>query len=131
MGVFANIRNALNTRLSTLTSVPTIQWQNVESIPALANVYLRPTLLPANAGNYVLTGSQRHSGIYQVDVFVKVGKGTKLIDQWCDAIANHFLLQVLENNSNSIHIMNVSIGSIDIEESWARGFVEIAYECYN
>lgn len=130
MGVFANIRNALNTRLSTLASVPTIQWPNVENRPNLGSVYLRPTVLPIRSTQVQLTGMYRHAGIYQVDIFVKIGLGTKVIDQWCDALLNHFHLQVLSAGGNTIHIETVSIGTIDREEAWARGFVEIAYECY-
>lgn len=130
MSVFAAIRNALNTRLSTLPSAPSIQWPNAENKPNLGNVYLRPTILPIRSRQMQLDGLNRYAGIYQVDVFVKASSGTKIIDQWCDALLDHFQLQVLVVGSTRVHIENVSVGTTDREEAWARGFVEIAYECY-
>lgn len=130
MGVFANIRNALNTRLSTLASVPTVQWPNTTSIPSLANVYMRPTLLPIRSTQVQLSGMYRHAGIYQVDVFAKTGVGTKVIDGWCDALLAHYHLQVLVSGGTNVHIQTISVGSISREEAWIKGFIEIAYECY-
>lgn len=129
--VFSNIQNALNTRLSTLTGTPSVAWPNVKFNPQIYTEYLRPTLLPATTTLHQVDGTQKHQGIYQVDIFVPADKGVALATQYADAIITHFKGQTLTSGTDTIFIQAVGIGSFIRDEAWYKTYVEIYYLCYS
>lgn len=106
---FADIQTALNVRLDSLTSHPPIAYENVEARQSAATEYLRPTFLPGQTDQASLgdAGKDVTNGIYQVDVFTKLGSGWSA---WPDAIADHFKRgTTLTKNNVTLRIVNASI----------------------
>lgn len=129
MGVFNDIQNALNTKLASLSGLPAIYFPNDQKEPAQGTPYLRPSLLPAASELYTLNGANYHSGIYQVDIFTPLKKGTSQAMLIADIIRDGFNKQSLVKNTTIVHIQNISIGIGEREESWWHCYVEVNYLC--
>jgi hypothetical protein len=132
MGVFTNIEAALNTKLSTLTSSPPVQWPNMDYSPAQGTVYLRPTVMPATGDLATLQGQYLHKGLYQIDVFCPINKGIATLTGWLDAIQALFTAtKQLTAGTDTVFIQHVSMGKSDRQEGWFVGFITIQYICYS
>ncbi len=130
MGVFTNIEAALNTKLSTLGSLPPVQWPNVEYKPVQGTLFLRPTLLPASGDLFTLSGQYQHKGIYQVDIFCPINKGISALTGWLDAIQALFTAtKTLTAGSDKIFIQSVSMGKTERQEGWFVGLITVQYIC--
>lgn len=92
-GIEATILDALCEHLSSLTLSPalSIAWPNVDFEPD-EDGYLRATQLRNTATQISLgnSGKNRHSGIFQVDVFAKQGIGEESPVETASLIAAHF-----------------------------------------
>ncbi len=132
MAVFANIENALNTRLSTLASLPPTEWPNTEYTSVENTTWLRPTVLPAYTTLNTIGGSQLHRGIYQVDIFVPLEKGIDTLTTWMDNIFNHFKGDLdLVAGSDTILLQEIGITSVQRVDAWFMGSITINYKCYS
>lgn len=132
MSTFANIQAALDTRLSTLSGLPTVAWPNVATTPVEGTTYIRPTLLPASSELGGLTDNKVHRGIYQVDIFVQLEKGPAALLALQDSITTHFEAdRDLTVSGTTVFILAVSPSRGLRVESWYMGFVEINYICYS
>src|SRR4051812_41504491 len=129
MGVFNDIQNALNIKLNSLSGIPLIYFPNDQKEPTQGVSYIRPFIIPATSQLYTLNGSNYHSGIYQVDIFTPLKKGTSQAWLIADLIKDGFNKQSLTQNSNILHIQNISIGIGEREESWWHCYVEVNYLC--
>lgn len=132
MTMINDIQNALNSRLNGVTGLPTVAWPNVEFTPTQGTNYVRPTLLPASNVLNALDGDEECKGIYQIDVYTQLKKGTSPLWTIADAIRDHF------KNSNSItsgsqvvHIQQVSVSQADRQEGFWHCFVAVTYLAYN
>ena len=88
------IRSELEQRLSTWANsfnpVITVAWESSPfTLPT--DRYLQPFLIPATTVNPTVDGSRkRYIGIYQVNIYVKSGKGIKQISELVDSLVNYF-----------------------------------------
>jgi len=132
MGVFTNIEAALNTRLATLGSLPSVDWPNTKFTPVQGTLFLRPTIMPAAGSPATLSGAYLHKGLYQIDVFCPLNKGVATLTGWLDAINALFTgTKTLTAGSDTIFVQDVSIGKTDRQEGWYVGFITIQYICYS
>ncbi len=130
MGVFSNIQTAMDTTLASTPSVPPIAWSNVEYTPTIGTTFVRPTLMPAGSQMATLNGTLKNPGIYQVDIFTPVGKGEGAALIIADRIKMHFEAnRRLVANSDTIFILQVSLGKGERENAWNHIFVEVNYYC--
>lgn len=130
-GVFSNIESALNTRLSSVPGLPAVQWPNVKYQPKEGMTFVRPTLLPAASELYRVNDGSLHKGIYQVDVFVPLEKGTRVLNELLDSIEEYFRAsRSLTSGTNTVFIQAIGRGLAQRQESWYVSFVEINYMCY-
>lgn len=128
---FANIEIALQTQLKVATTLP-IYWPNVTEAPELAASFVKPTLLPAATELFTLAEFHKFKGIYQVDIFVPLNKGTKAIYNIADAIKTSFEAnRTLVANGQNVLIQAVSMGRTQRQDAWFTTFVEINYLSYN
>jgi len=125
----SNIHNILNLQLSNIGGLPTIYYPNTQNEPVQGTNWLRPTLLPASGELYTLNSGNYHHGIYQVDIFTPLKKGLAGINTIADTIRDGYKGQSLSLNNTTVHIQNINISLINIEESWCHCFVEINYYC--
>ncbi len=132
MGVFSNIQAALDTKLATLSGLPSVAWDNTKFIPTLGTTFLRPTLLPASSSLFTLNEVRRNPGIYQVDIFTEVEKGPSAGLALADSIKTLFEgARRLTAGADTIFIKQVSLGKGERQDAWNHTFVEINYECYS
>lgn len=127
---FNDIQTALDTRLSTLSGSPTIDWEFVPATQAATSPYLRPTFLPGDTTQASLgdSGKDYAVGLYQVDSFTRRGTGRS---SWPDVIADHFKRGTyLAYNGITVRIMSVSISRAETEENFTITPVVIRWEIY-
>lgn len=130
MGVFSNIQKAMDTTLASVSAIPPIAWSNVEYIPTQGATFVRPTLMPAGSQMATLNGTSRNPGIYQIDIFTPSGKGQGASLVIADAIKIKFESnRRIAANSDTIFILQVSLGKGERENAWDHIFVEVHYYC--
>ena len=133
MGVFADIEKALQGQVNSITGTPKIQWENDDSyVPVLGTRYWRVTNLPVESALETAGKLVKHTGIYQVDIFVPSNKGLATVTADMDKIYTVFnSLLWLDKNGSRIYIKSVGRGRVENEKNgWCKGFIVIYYECY-
>jgi hypothetical protein len=131
MSVNNNIQNALTQQLASVTSIPTIVYQNINYDPQATISYVRPTTLPAKSSLYGLDVI-KEMGIYQVDIYTQVNKGTAPLLLLADSIRDKFISQRrLTSGTDVVFVQEVSISKAQQIEGWWSCFVEINYICFN
>lgn len=119
MAKFAEIQAALDSRLATLASSPSVAWENVRYTPTEGTTYLRPTNLPGAFSSVGLASgdTERTEGFYQVDVFAPAGNGPGAALTVADNIAAHFskYLQLTDGDTT------VTLGVPAIDPAIPRG----------
>ncbi len=131
MGVFSDIQAALDTTLTAISGIPPIVYDNVSYVPVQGTAFVRATVLPAASTLFTLNEVRKNPGIYQVGIFTPVGKGLGAALVIADAIKAYFEThRRIVQGSNTIFVMQVSIGKGEREDAWEHIFVEINYECY-
>lgn len=132
MGAYNNIQNALNTRLSTVSGLPSVAWPNVQFNPVQATSYVRPTFLPANSDLFTIANENLLRGIYQIDIFAQVKKGTAGLILYADAIRDHFNGQMsLTSSGTTTHIQEISMTPPRRVESWWSCSIEINWIAFD
>lgn len=132
MSLINNIQNALNLRLSVVPGVPVIYYPNVENTPAQGTDFVRPTLLPANSILYTLNNENMHQGIYQIDIFTSIKKGTAPLWNIADSIRDNFkLIHSLTSGGDTIHVQSISFSQAQRVESYWTCYVQVNYICFN
>jgi len=129
MGVFNNIQNALNAKLASIPAIPLVYYPNSSQEPQRGTNFVRPSLLPAASELYTINNENYHSGIYQVDIFVKLNNGTSQALLIADAIREAFNRQILNASGTRVFIQNISMSTAERDEAWWRVFLEINYIC--
>ncbi len=132
MGVFTNIETGLHTRLATLSGLPAVAWPNVAFIPTENTTFLRPTMLVDATKLNTLAGGETHSGIYQIDIYVPLEKGSSALLTLLDSIDSLFKSnKTITSGSDTVFIQAVSRGPSTRQESWYVGVIEVNYLCYS
>ncbi len=131
MAIFTNIHAALNTKLNTLTGIPTIIWPNTTQQPVNGTSYLSPHLMPATTVLHNLDGTQLHKGIYQIDVYCPLQSGLATLTTVLDSLFTLFKGQSLISGSDTVYIQAVGVGATERQDSWFKSYVEVYYICYS
>lgn len=132
MSLINNIQNALNAKLASINGLPTVYYPNVEKTPVQGTDWLRPTLLPANSDLYTLNNENMHQGIYQIDIFTQIKKGTAPLLLIADSIRDSFNAdKSLTSGGQVVHLQQISIGQAQRIESWWSCYVQINYLAFN
>jgi len=132
MGVFTNIETALHTRLATLSGLPSVAWPNVAFRPTENTTFLRPTMLVDPAKLSMLNGTQMHTGIYQIDIYIPLEKGTSALLTLLDSIESIFAAsKTMTSGTDTIFVQAISRGPSTRQESWYVGILEVNYLCYS
>jgi hypothetical protein len=131
MSLNNNIQNALTQQLSQVSGLPTIAYANAGFEPTKGVDYVRPALLPAKSELFTLEVG-KHQGIYQVDLYTSLNKGTAPLLLLADSIRDKFLSERrLTSDTDVIYIQEISISPAQRVEGWWSCYVEINYICFN
>ena len=131
MTQFANTRKALETWLNTMSDKPPIAWENVDFKPTENTTFIQPFLLPSPSVLADVNWLQEDRGIFQVDVYVPLGRGTAALNELVDTICNHFKAQTLTAGEAVVEIRPCSYRYVGREDAWYKGIIEINYLCYS
>ena len=108
MSIFTNAQIALDTRLSTLTGLPSTAWENIQFDPEEGVTWVRPTTLWGSAEVTSMERLEKFVGIYQIDVFEPIKKGPGAMNTLLDSIRDHFKASVnLTAGTDVIIIRNI------------------------
>lgn len=102
------IQTLLDAQLATLTDAPEIVKENERVSAGVNKSWMRGTLLPAETENITLglTGYQRLSGLYQIDIWTPADKGITTGATYADAVVALFAKgTVLTDNTNKVFIL--------------------------
>jgi hypothetical protein len=90
--IYDDIRAALEVKLSTVTNIPSIGWENAQFSPTTGQPYLKPRLIPTRREPAVRgTNPQMlYQGIFRVVCYVPEGAGPSAGDDLADKIIDAF-----------------------------------------
>jgi len=90
--IYDSIRAALETKLSDVSGVPSIGWENLQFSPTTGQAYVKPRLLPTRREPAVrgLNPQMYYQGIFRVECYVPEGNGPAAGDDLADKIIDAF-----------------------------------------
>lgn len=90
--IYDNIRAALETKLSTVSGVPSIGWENLQFSPTTGQAYVKPRLLPTRREPAVrgLNPQMYYQGVFRVECYVPEGNGPAAGDDLADKVIDAF-----------------------------------------
>ena len=90
--IYDNIRAALETKLSDVSGVPSIGWENLHFSPTTGQPYVKPRLLPTRREPAVrgLNPQMYYQGVFRVECYVPEGNGPAAGDDLADKIIDAF-----------------------------------------
>ncbi len=132
MNVFNNIQNAFSVALNSIPLIPEIAFANVKYKPVEGVSYVRPTLLPAKSTLMTLQHESVYEGIYQIDIYTQLDKGTAPLLTIADAIRTYFINNdTLTAGGDNISVQEINISQTQRIESWWSCYVQLTYICFN
>lgn len=129
MGINNNITNALNTELASINNLPMIYLPNNTKEPAQGVDYLRPTVLPARTNEFTLNDEHEWYGIYQIDVYTTIKKGSAPALLIADAISEHFDRFTVNRNNVQVTTQIATVSAARREDDRWHCYVEVPYWC--
>jgi len=106
--MITSILTALDTRLQTTVGLPTFRAENERYLKVNKTAFSRSTILPARTtvDTLGLTGLNRYSGLYQIDLFYPSDEGYITGGTIADAIVANFpkTLQLTTSDNQVISI---------------------------
>lgn len=132
MAIFSDIQNLTATKLSELGGVQ-IEYENTKIKGQINRVYVHPQIVSSRSILRDTSGTQENPGFMQIDVYVPLDKGTKLLTDTIDDIYALFKGATLtdEQVTSKIYIRDISRGPSYRTDSWYVGVVDVYYTCYD
>ena len=90
--IYDDIRAALEVKLSTVTGVPSIGWENAQFSPTTGQPYVKPRLMPTRREPAVRGPNPQmyYQGIFRIECYVPEGAGPSAGDDLADKIMEAF-----------------------------------------
>jgi hypothetical protein len=90
--IYDDIRAALEVKLSTVTDVPSIGWENAQFSPTTGQPYVKPRLMPTRREPAVRGPNPQmyYQGIFRIECYVPEGVGPSAGDDLADKIMEAF-----------------------------------------
>lgn len=129
MGLFTDTQAALDQRLSTVSGLPSVAWENILFKPVKGTTFIRPVMLSAASTMETIEARlQSNPGIYQIDVFVDTEKGPAALNTLVDTIFDHFkAINTLTEGTTDVWLQAISRSPAIRDESWFKGTILINY----
>jgi len=131
---FEDIQKALDVPLKTgvFGGLP-VFLENSTSVPDISTPFLSGTILPIQPSQSELgpTGTDLHSGIYQISIYYPKGSGTGNINRKADEIASVYKPSVnFEWNTTCVRVNNIGRGLLRINKGWAILDLSVDWSSY-
>ena len=90
--IYDDIRSAFEVKLSSVTDVPSIGWENVQFSPTTDQPYLKPRLIPTRREPAVrgVNPQMYYQGIFRIECYTPEGVGPSAGDDLADKIMETF-----------------------------------------
>jgi hypothetical protein len=116
--IYPEIRAALEVKLSQISDIPSIAWENVSFSPTTGQPYVKARLVPTVREPAVrgTNPQQYYQGIFRVDCYVPDDGGPSAADELADKIIEAFDATTDVANGNiivSIRYAERDLGSLD------------------
>jgi len=132
--IYDDIRVALEVKLSNVSGLPEVAWENLTYSPTTGTSFVKPRLVPTVREPAVrgLNPQIYYQGIFRVDCFVPEGLGPAAADDLADKIIDAFEATTDVTNGST----NVSIRYAEREQGMPDGSffmvpVNIGWYIYN
>jgi hypothetical protein len=102
--IYDDIRAALEVKLSTVTDIPSIGWENAQFSPTTGQSYVKPRLIPTRREPAVRgTNPQMYyQGLFRIECYVPEGFGPSAGDDLADKIMEAFEATTDVSQGNTI-----------------------------
>lgn len=90
--IYDDIRAALEVKLSAVTDVPSIGWENAQFSPTTGQPYVKPRLMPTRREPAVRGPNPQmyYQGLFRIECYVPEGAGPSAGDDLADKIMEAF-----------------------------------------
>jgi hypothetical protein len=90
--IYDDIRAALEVKLSTVTDIPSIGWENAQFSPTTGQPYVKPRLMPTRREPAVRGPNPQmyYQGLFRIECYVPEGAGPSAGDDLADKIMEAF-----------------------------------------
>lgn len=90
--IYDDIRSALEVKLTSITDVPSIGWENLQFSPTTGQPYLKPRLIPTRREPAVrgVDPQMYYQGVFRIECYVPEGSGPSAGDDLADKIMEAF-----------------------------------------
>lgn len=129
---FKDIQLALDVRLNQIAAPIAVAFENTAYKAVPGTPWIRPTVLNSRGETLDLDNAHDSPGIYQIDLFYPVNKGTADLLIKLDDIAEYFAAEKsISFNSSNILIRSISKTPSRIDDNvWFAASLEIIFNCY-
>jgi hypothetical protein len=90
--IYDDIRAALEVKLSAVTDVPSIGWENAQFSPTTGQPYVKPRLMPTRREPAVRGPNPQmyYQGLFRIECYVPEGAGPSAGDELADKLIGAF-----------------------------------------
>ena len=132
--IYKDIRSALESRLSSITDVPSIAYENVSFSPTTGQKYLEVKFLPTTRRPAVRGTStqQRYDGVFLINCYAPEGEGPASADTLANNVMDAFEATTkLTQNSTTVFLDYAERQQGFVDSPWYFIPVEIGWYAYN
>ncbi len=139
MAIYDDIRSALEVRLSNVSGIPEIAYENVNYSPTTDTTFVVPRMVPVSRRPAVRgpNPQKRYDGIFRVSCYVAEGNGPRAADDLANLVITAFdaTTDISYTNSDTETII-VSIDYAERNEgrpvdNWYEVVVDIGWYIYS
>lgn len=133
MSLFKEIKQALEMRLDILEPKPPIAWENTDYEPSPRQSYIAPFIVPAESNLADLNYLQNNMGIFQIDIYVPLDKGTGELFTIADNVSNLFrAYKTSMSDGSMLRVYAISPPrNSGRDEAWHKASVDINWQCFS
>jgi hypothetical protein len=128
---YSAIRSAFTAKLQAYPQLPAVAWENIPFTPT-AVPYLKPALVPAEPFQAEIgtNGINRHTGFYQISIFVPSGSGVAAINALVSGLCDHLKRGTsLSYGGITVSILKAYSGPTIQETDWQHVPITIQFRC--
>jgi len=132
--IYLDIRRGLEQKLSQVSGIPSIAYENISFDPTTGTSWVRPTFIPTTRRPAVRGSNpqQLYLGIFRVDCFVAEGNGPSVGDTLANSIIEDFDATTdITFNSKTISIDYAEREEGRLSSPWYFIPVTIGWYVYN
>ena len=135
--IYDSIRAALEVKLSNVTGIPPIAYENVSFSPTTGQAFVQPRLIPVSRRPAVRgpNPQQRYDGVFRVFCYVPEGQGPAAADDLANKVIDAFdaTTDISFTSGGSTIVVSVDYAERDngfVDSPWYYVAVNIGWYIY-